>query len=203
MDQTQQTKGNFIASPARYKQAGDKRPDFTGKITIPGTEREFRVALWSSKYADKTTGEMKTVHSGRTSDVSHSDSAMDQIEAMANRGTPGKVIEESGLKLEAGQIALFTNGFKTEEGIDPDKLALRPDYYGRWNPGTGDKLVAVSVWARQGKDGGAFIAGATQYPIPGKDVGREEAPERNLQDLVESGEVTKGPKRRERTGRAA
>ena len=199
-----QPKGNFIASPARYKQPGDKRPDFTGKISIPGTEREFRVALWASKFADKTTGEMKTVLSGRTSDVSHSDSAMDQIEAMANRGTPGKVIEENGLKLEAGQLAIFTNGFKTEEGVDKEKLALRPDYYGRWNPGTGEKLVAVSVWAREGRDGGAFIAGATQYPIPGKDAGREEAAERNLQDLVDSGDVTKGATRqRARGGRAA
>jgi hypothetical protein len=206
MDQTNQPKGNIIASPARYKQPGDKRPDFVGKITIPGTNRDFRLALWSSTYADSKTGEMKIVHSGRTSDISNSDSAMEQINAMAARDGVSKIIEEAGLKLDAGQIALFTNGFKTEEGVDPEVLAKRPDFYGRWNPGTGDKLVAVSVWARKGRDGGAFIAGATQYPLPGKEAGKEEAPERTLEDLVQTGDVTKGmsegaPSRRRAGGR--
>jgi hypothetical protein len=48
------------------------------------------------------------------------------------------------------------------------------------------------VWARKGRDGGAFIAGATQYPIPGSELGKDEASEPTLQDLVESGDVTRG-----------
>jgi hypothetical protein len=203
MDQTQQPKGNFIASPLRY-QSGN-RPAYRGKISIPGTDRAFEVALWSSKYIDPKTGEEKIVLNGRTADVSVSDAAMDQINAIASRGTPGKIIEEAGLKLEAGQIALFSNGFKTEPGVDADKLAKRPDFYGRWNPGSGETLVSVSVWARQGRDGGAFIAGATQYPLPKAEPGKEEAPERDLQALVDTGEVSKGmpEKRRGRGGREA
>jgi hypothetical protein len=116
----QRPTGNFIASPARYKQPGDNRPDFIGKISIPGTERVFRVALWTSQFADPKTGEMKIVHSGHTSDVSHSDSAMQQMQTIAARREAGPIIEEAGLKLKPGQIALFTNGFKAEQGVGPE-----------------------------------------------------------------------------------
>jgi hypothetical protein len=187
----QRPKGNFIANPVRY-QTGN-RPAYRGKIHIPGTERAFEVALWSSKYPNKDTGELTNiVLNGHTSDVSTSDSAMEQIDAIASRGAIDSVIEHKGMSLKAGQIAVFTNGYKTEPGVDPDQLAKRPDFHGYWNPGHGEKLVQVSVWARSGKDGGAFISGATQYPLPGKEAGKEEVAERDLQDLVEAGDVTKG-----------
>ena len=189
MDQTQ-PKGNFIGFSNRYKQQGDKRPNFDGRIAIPGTEREFRMALWASQ--DKHG---KVMFSGRTSDISTSDSALEQIGAMAGVGSDAKTLEENGIKLEPGQIVVFTNGFKDE--ANPN----RPDFYGRWNPGTGDKLVNVSVWARNSKTKQAMLTGQTQYALPGKelaDAGRVAADEPHLV----ANEADK-PARRSRAGRAA
>jgi hypothetical protein len=195
MDQRPQ--GNFIASPLRY-QTGN-RPAYRGKVSIPGTDRSFSVALWSSKYHDKTTGEEKIVLNGNTSDVSLTDSAMDQVSAIASRGDVAAAVEHKGTSLRAGQIVLFTNGFKTEMGVDPDQLAKRPDFHGYWNPGKGEQIVQVSVWARQGRDGGAF-SGATQYPMPKEELGKQEADDKSLQDLVESGDVTRGMPKGRRKG---
>ena len=134
-------KGNFIGFSNRYKQQGDKRPNFDGRIAIPGTEREFRMALWAGQ--DKHGNVM---FSGRASDISTSDSALEQIGAMAGVGSDAKTLEENGIKLEPGQIVVFKNGFKDE--ANPN----RPDFYGRWNPGTGDKLVNVSGLGAQQQD---------------------------------------------------
>jgi hypothetical protein len=189
MDRTQQPKGNFIANPTRYGQ-DTRRPAYRGRISIPGTERTFDTALWSSTYTNPNTGEEQVYLNGFSHDVSASDSALEQMTAIASRANnSGKSIAEAGLDLRPGQIAIFPNGFKHEEGVDPEILAKRPDYYGKWNPGHGDKLVSVSVWARKGRDGGLFISGATQYPLPGKEEGREEA---TVDKLVADGRVSRG-----------
>ena len=190
MDQTQQAKGNFVGFTNRYKQKGDKRPNFDGRIAIPGTEREFRMALWAGQ--DRNGAVM---FSGRTADISTSDSALEQIEAMAGVGSDAKTLEENGIKLEPGHLVVFKNSFKDE--ANPG----RPDYYGRWNPGTGDKLVNVSVWARTSKFKQAMLTGQTQYALPGKDL--SEAAELSADEQHLAGNEADKPARRARGGRAA
>lgn len=159
MDQPQ---GNFVGFAPRYKQPGDKRPNFEGRITIPGTDREFRVALWADK--DKHG---RVMFSGRSADISSTDTALQQIESLAGGAIDAKTLEENGIRLEPGQLVAFTNGFKDE--ANPN----RPDFYGRWNPGSGEQLVSVSVWARKDKFQQPMLTGQTQYPIPGKNAALE------------------------------
>lgn len=161
---TENVKGNFVAFANRYKKATDRRPNFDGRLAIPGTEREFRVALWAA--TDKTG---KVMFSGQSADISASDSALEQIATMAGVGADMKTLEEGGISLRPGQIVLFANSFKDEQNPN------RPDFYGRWNPGDG-KMVAVSAWARtQERSGAAYLSGQTQYPQPGKKVAMEPA----------------------------
>lgn len=155
MDQTtQQPQGNFIGFARRDKTNKDRKPNFDGRIAIPGSDREFRMALWAS--LDKTG---KVMFSGRSADISTSDSALEQIGAMAGAGADSRSLEDNGIELRPGQIVLFTNGYKDAENPS------RPDYYGRWNPGTGDKPVAISVWASKTRNGSPLLAGKTQYAL--------------------------------------
>jgi hypothetical protein len=175
MDQTKQPKGNFVGFGNRYKQANDKRPNFNGRIAVPGSEREFRMALWAGQ--DRNGQVMFT---GRTSDISTSDTALEQIDTMAGVGTDARMLAENNLKLAPGQIVLFRNSYKDEAS------PARPDFYGRWNPGTGDQLVNVSVWARKSKTNQAMLTGQTQYPLPGK--GLEEAAQAQADDAALAGD---------------
>lgn len=188
MDQPQQ--GNFVGFANRYKQASDKRPNFDGRIALPGTEREFRMALWAGQ--DKYG---RVMFSGRTSDIATSDSALDQLSSMAGVGADAKALEENGIKLEPGQLVVFTNTFKDEQNPD------RPDFYGRWNPGSGEKLVSVSVWARKNKTNGqVMLTGQTQYPQPGKNAALETA-DQNALDTIEMGTEQPRARSRARAGR--
>ena len=191
MDQQTQPQGNFVGFTQRYKQAGDKRPNFDGRIAIPGTEREFRVALWANQ--DKHGN---TMFSGRSADISTSDNALAQINAMAGVGTDARTMEENGISLAPGQIVLFKNGYKDPTNPEDKK----PDFYGRWNPGSGEKLVSVSVWARTNTRGEAMLTGQTQYALPGRKEGMETAPEDTLTGLAESSD---GRKRGGRSGSRA
>lgn len=160
MDQVpQQPKGNFIGFHNRNKQKGDKRPNFDGRIAIPGADREFRMALWAGQ--DKNGQVMFT---GISADISASDTALEQIDTLAGVGNEARNLEENNLKLRPHQLVVFKNSYKDE--ANPE----RPDFYGRWNPGTGDKLVNVSIWARKGRFGQPMLTGQTQYPLPEKDL---------------------------------
>lgn len=192
MDQTtQQHQGNFIGFARRDKTNKDRKPNFDGRIAIPGTDREFRMALWAT--TDKNG---KVMFSGRSADISTSDSALDQIEAMAGAGKGARDLEENGFELRPGQIVLFSNGYKDAENPN------RPDYYGRWNPGTGDKPVAISVWASKSRQGNALLAGKTQYAIS-KNVALDDGTmvDRETGELLPETTQTSGRSRRAGAGR--
>lgn len=135
--------------------------------------------------------------SGSSTDLSRNDDAGTQIKAIAARRDDRKPVDHKGLSLAPGGIAIFTNGFKEEPGVDPD--AKRPSFNGYWNPGNGEKIVSIAIWERKrDSDGLVILGGETSYPLPGKAEGLEQAPERTLDDLVATGEVTRGPKRGKR-----
>jgi hypothetical protein len=173
--QAKQPTGNFVgfktrSSPATSRprqgqqpengKSARRRPDFDGRIAIPGTEREFPIALWAGK--DRNN---KVMFTGQSGDIATSDSAVEQIEALANGGhLDAAMLAENNLNLRPGQIVLFANTYKDESS------PKRPDYYGRWHPGVGDKLVTVSVWARQSRYGQPMLTGQTQYAQPGRDM---------------------------------
>lgn len=192
MDQTQQPKANFIGFKNRYKQSNDERPNFTGRIGLPGTDREFRTALWAGK--DSKGNVMFT---GRASEMAQNDDALTQIGTMAGN-VDAKMLEENGIKLAPGQIVIFKNGFRDE--ANPS----RPHFYGRWNPGTGEKLVDISVWARESRSGDALLTGQTQYRIPGKTAAMSEMSPDELNTVEQGGEgVAMEGERRGRRSRSS
>lgn len=174
--------GNFIVYTNREKQSGDRRPAFQGKISEPGSDRAFAVALWASRDVKGNV-----VMTGRTSIIAASDDAEQQLEALAAAGEPSEAIEENGLKLEASQIVLFKNGFKDAEHTK------RPDMWGRWNPGNGERLVAVSAWLRKDRYERAMLAGQSSYPQPGVEAAKEESTP-TLEAVIASGQVTTADK---------
>lgn len=175
-------KGNFIVYTNRNKQSGDQRPMFQGRVATPGGDKEFAVALWASK--DKNGNVMFT---GRTSAFASNSTAMDQVEELLAADAPAaEVLEEAGLKIAPQQVVMFKNGFKDAEHPD------RPDFWGRWNPGAGQPLVAVSGWMRKDRYNRPMLAGEATLPKPGVEVGKSEASGQTLESLVETGVVTKG-----------
>lgn len=155
-----QPQGNFIgfAANRRYKREGDNKPDFTGRLAVPGAEKEFEFALWAGQ--DKRG---RVTFTGSSATTSRDDTVHDQIRAMAGIGSEARRLEENGLELRPGQMVLFANGFKDAEN------PMRPDFYGRWNPGQGQRLVSISAWARNSDKGQPLLTGQTQYALP-KDV---------------------------------
>lgn len=189
MDQVKQDKGAFIAFKQRYKKPEDDRPHFTGRIAIPGTESVHRMALWAGK--DKNGRVMFT---GQAAHEASNAPALDQINSMAGVSVDAKMIEENNLKLRPGQIVLFTNNFRD------DANPKRPNFYGRWH--NGEKLVDISVWAKESKTGEALLAGQTQYRQPGKamdDVAKDGVSDAEL--AHNEGEVAAERPRRARGGR--
>jgi len=191
---TKQAQGNFIgfAANRRYKREGDNKPDFTGRIAIPGAEKEFEFALWAGQ--DKRG---RVTFSGSSASTSRDDSAHDQILAMAGINSDARRIEENGIDLRPGQMVLFANGFKDAEN------PMRPDFYGRWNPGQGQKLVSISAWARNSDKGQPLLTGQTQY-AQSKDAAMSvNAPAATLNVDPETGEIHDEPRsgRKGRGGR--
>lgn len=184
MDQTKQASAKFVGFKQRYKKAGDNRPDFSGQIGVPGSDKIFRHALWAGK--DKNGRVMFT---GQTQDVAANASALEQVEAMAG-GIDAKMLEDGNLKLRPGQIVLFTNSFRDEQHPN------RPTYYGRWNDG--EKIVNVSAWLRESRTGEAILTGQVQLPQPGKKASEMGMEQMNEQDLeaVANETTTERPRRR-------
>jgi len=171
---TEQPQGKIFLRVNKRKQQGDNLPAFTGDVSIPGTEQRFDVALWGSEYADKDTGEMKKVFNGRTSITSSRADAEAQLDQLVAAGSPVAALTENNLTLEAGQLVLFENKFKDEAEARADgHVPNRPDFYGRWNPGNGQKMVSISAWAGKSKQrfdfGNVVLTGFSQYPMPGKE----------------------------------
>lgn len=197
MDQSEQQHGNFVAFMNRDKQPGDRRPAFDGRLSTPGAEDERRFALWVHEYTNPKTGEVLQMFNGEVGRVDAKASALDQIAALS-KAAPGQEAAIGNLSLSPGQIVIFPNGFKAEA---PDKQ--RPDYWGAYNPGNGEPIVRISVWAKKDRNQNPMLTGATNYPLPGKSEAQQQDATPDLADMIEAGTVAKGmPKKAKgRSGR--
>ena len=189
-----QPQGNFIgfAANPRYKREGDRKPNFTGRIAVPGSKDEFELALWAG--TDKNGRVMFT---GSAATVSRDADVHDQIAQMARVGSEARRMEENGIELRPGQMVLFANGYKDEAN------ANRPDYYGRWNPGKGQKLVSISAWARKSDKGQALLTGQTQYAITKEAAMNITAPADELTVDSVTGEILEPAQARGRRSRSS
>lgn len=197
MEHTNQPRGDFVAFLNRDKQPGDNRPIFEGRLAKPGSDEKHPLTLWAHAYADKTSGEVKTMYTGTIGAISPDADPAAQIAALTR--TADTTEQNLGnLSLRPRQVVLFPNGFKDEA---PDKD--RPDLWGGLNFGDGSPVVRASVWLKKTRNGEAMLAGATSYPIPGKSEAEMQAGEPELKDLIERGEVSKGmpDKKKGRGGR--
>lgn len=193
----QQPSGDFIVSPARYP--GKGRPNFTGTITMPGSETKVRASVWKNEYKDDKTGELITYYSGQTTEYSYSDSVEDQLEQIGSSQS-ARVLEEANLSVKPNRLVIFKNNTK-DYSVEQHGEG-KPDFWGRWNPGKGDKLIAIGVWARKNKETGQLIlSGGTQYPLTKEEVEQMRMSEQQHDALETMGE-TKATGRR-RGGRAA
>lgn len=192
MDQTKT--GNFIAFMNRDKQPGDKRPAFDGRLSTPGAEDELRFALWAHEYTSPKTGEVQVMFNGQVGAVDAKASPLDQVASLAKSSAEGAEASIGSLSLAPRQVVLFPNGYKAEA---PEKD--RPDYWGAFNPGNGEPIVRISVWAKKDRNQHPMLTGATSYPLPGKsEVQQQDAA---VETLVASGAVSKGmPKAKARAG---
>jgi hypothetical protein len=189
MDQTEQPRGNFIAFMNRDKKPGDRRPAFDGRIALPGSDEERRLALWAHTYTDPKTGEVKTMFSGQAGNVVTNATALDQIAALSAAPVDEQAATVGNLQLAAGQIVVFPNGFKAEA---PDKD--RPDFWGAFNPGDGSAVVRLSVWAKKDRNDNVVLTGATSYPMPGKSEAEQQAAQADLGRQVAQGAMAGGAK---------
>ncbi len=164
LDQTtQQQRGNFIAGLNRSKPLGSKRPDFSGRLSVPGTDAQHAFALWANK--DKNGN---TYFSGRIDRMPMTDDVHAQIEVLTQPVVdydPTDLMQgTANLSLKPYEVVLFKNGYKDAEN------PMRPDYWGRVNMGNNTPPVAISVWLRQDRYQNPLLTGATTFPQPGKDI---------------------------------
>ena len=111
---------------------------------------------------------------------------IEQVAALIKDAPKGEA-SIGNLKLAARQIVLFPNGFKDEA---PEKN--RPDYWGAFNPGNGEPIVRISVWAKKDRNQHAMLAGATSYPIPGKTEAQQQDAIAGVEQLIEEGVASRG-----------
>jgi hypothetical protein len=196
MDTSTQPRGNFIAFMNRDKQPGDNKPAFDGRLSTPGADDELRFALWAHEYTDPKSGETKIMFNGQVGAVDAKATALDQMASLA-RASNNTEATIGNLTLAARQVVLFPNGFKTDA---PEKD--RPDYWGAINPGSGQPIVRISVWAKKDRNQNAMLTGATSYPIPGQSEPQQQAAQEGLSQELTSTEVKGGTKTKSgRSGR--
>lgn len=179
--------GNFIAFLARDKEPGEKRPMFDGRLSLPDTETELHFPLWGHEYADLNAGDMMTMFNGNTDAVSPTDAPKDQVAALLKNEYGAAPASISNVQLRARQVVLFPNRFKDEA---PEKE--RPDYWGAYNPGSGQPIVRISVWMRKDRYGRAMLTGATSYPLPGKSEVEQQDAATTIAELEAQGTITRG-----------
>ncbi|MBN9278751.1 MAG: hypothetical protein J0I57_14155, partial [Hyphomicrobium sp.] len=126
------------------------------------------------------------MYSGTIGAVSPDADPQAQIAALMRNANGGE-LSIGNITLNARQIILFPNGFKADA---PDKK--RPDIWGGANFGDGSPVVRASVWLRKTRNGQVMLSGATSYPIPGKTEAEMQAGEPDLQEIIESGKISKG-----------
>lgn len=150
--------GNLAAFTNFKKQAGDKLPSFTGKITLPGSDAERGISLWPT--ISKKTGAV--VISGRVEldaneqilQQATNAPAVDADKAIEIMQTDGK-----GLKIDPNTVILFVNKSKADN-------PKRPDYFGYFNAGKGVPLMRLSAWSRTDRNGKAYLSGTVQKDEP-------------------------------------
>jgi hypothetical protein len=192
-----QPHGNFVGFLNRSKSPGDNRPTFEGRLGIPATENEHRFALWAHEYTNPKTGEVKVMFNGQADAIEPTALPLDQVTQLMRADTQGDTATMSNVELAPRQLVLFPNGFKDEA---PDKK--RPDYWGAFNPGRGQPVVRISVWARKDRNDRVMLTGATSYPIPGKSEAEMQSDMPNLDKLVADGILTKGFPKEKAKGKA-
>lgn len=203
-----QPRGNFIANmvnPGKSRQ-GKSRPNVRGAISAPGSDRELKISLWTNEYPD-ADGKMMMGMNGNVDSVSRDDSPMDQFRSHA-RGAAGPTVKidripgKPPIELEDGKIAIFQS--KNKDGQQAANGNLRTDFYGFWNDG--GKLVEIGAWLYKNKETGqAFLGGATQHPIKGREQGAPdfgtmsrddlERMQANATDLEQPEQEHEGPSR--------
>lgn len=160
---TDTQKGNLIAFLNNRKKADDNRPAFQGKLTLPGNPAERGFALWAST-SKKTGDTMLTGEAGQSATMqidklSKPTKMLDPDAAIQIAQTGGK-----GLIIDPHGLLLFTNKQKDAENVD------RPDYWGYYNPGGGERLMRIAVWARTDRSGNAMLTGNIQRDEPKKEL---------------------------------
>ena len=192
---TETKPGNFIAFVNRDKAPGDNRPAFEGRLSLPGTDAERRLVLWAHELPEAPAGANRVMFMGQADALTADASPIDQIAALTRPPTDAATeATYANLTLRPQQIVLFPNKFKDE---DPSKP--RPDYWGAFNPGNGQDVVRLSVWAKKDRNGNPMLAGATSYPLPGKSEASMQADAPT--DLLASVEATVGKSPRSKASR--
>jgi hypothetical protein len=169
-DTSDETNGKLIGFKNRRKELGDKRPLFQGKLTLPGTTQERTFALWTAVTKDGT----QVLLSGRAGA-----DAKTQIETIARPEmtlppeAAIRIAQNGGkdLTIEPDAMVLFENKQKTKEH------PTRPDYFGYFNPGKGERLVRLAIWTGMDRSGEAYIRGNLEFDAPTKDKERDKAVE--------------------------
>ena len=124
---------------------------------------------------------------GQADAVSPTELPLDQVSQLLQADKDEHTATLSNVQLAPRQLVLFPNGFKDDE---PEKK--RPDYWGGFNPGRGQPVVRISVWARKDRNDRVMLSGATSYPIPGKSEAEMQAETPTLDTLLANGTLTKG-----------
>lgn len=155
------TKGNLRAFTNFRKTPDNNQPLFNGKLTLPGHADERGFALWPT-VSEKSGA---TVLSGRARPA-----ATAQIDAWAKPDAidPDAAIrvaqnDGKGLTIDPDALLLFEN--KQKDASSPD----RPDYWGYFNPGKGERLMRIAAWAGTDRSGNAMLTGNLEIDVPRKD----------------------------------
>jgi hypothetical protein len=163
MENDQRRQGRLLAFLNPDKEPGDARPAFSGSLTLPDDASERRIALWAH-----TTKKGHTLLAGRVSQ-----SAQEQIAALLRPVSASETLIEEAqsdgkeFAVDPGEVLLFANIRKTPEH------AQAPDYWGYFNPGNGEALMRVSVWAKTDSRGKAMLSGALDVHEPARDLQRQ------------------------------
>lgn len=182
-------KGNFVAYMNRNKQYGDSKPSFEGRISIPGTKTEHRIALWNHSYTDPKTGEQRVAFNGKAQVNAYTDAPTDQIASIAKAAGNDTILQGS-LTIACGHVVMFENHAKNEPSKSGNE---RPDYYGYYHPHQGGPIVQIGAWARKDRFKNPMLSGVTSYKPTDPEQDQADA-KAKVNEMIADGTVTKGTK---------